>query len=49
MNIDPNWDLETAFYEISSRYGPGSYFQGRTSKGALALLRAGQARRNPKT
>jgi hypothetical protein len=30
MNIDPTWDLETAFAKISDRYRPGSYFGGRT-------------------
>lgn len=30
MNIDPIWDLETAFREINERYRPGSQFGGRS-------------------
>jgi hypothetical protein len=37
MNIDPNWDLETAFAEISSRYRPGSYWYGRTRNVLLQM------------
>src|SRR5262245_38130865 len=37
MNIDPNWDLETAFIEISSRYRPGAYWHGRTRNVLLQM------------
>jgi serine/threonine protein kinase len=37
MNIDPNWDLETAFIEISNRYRPGSYWHGRTRNVLLQM------------
>ncbi|MPZ21782.1 MAG: protein kinase [Luteitalea sp.] len=37
MNIDPNWALETAFAEISSRYRPGSYWHGRTRNVLLQM------------
>jgi hypothetical protein len=37
MNIDPNWDLETAFAEISGRYSPGSYWHGRTRNVLLQM------------
>jgi serine/threonine protein kinase len=30
MNVDPEWNLETAFGEISSRHRPGSLIHGRT-------------------
>jgi eukaryotic-like serine/threonine-protein kinase len=30
MNVDPEWNLETAFREISARHYPGSFFHGRT-------------------
>jgi hypothetical protein len=37
MNIDPNWDLETAFVKISDRYRPGSYWHGRTRNVLLQM------------